>query len=175
MKRILTLLFTISFSNIAFSQNITLSQVLSVRKLNIGEAEEYLTQRKWKFFGAQKPKDGYLGVLNFAYNVGTFDDKAESFINLYYSEYSSLDNRISIQLVKETKYNEYLNQIKSLGAKIIKSYVEDGDLYKIYQGSTLTYIVSTFTQEASLYSKKTGYSLLVMTNNDYKNSSYSEK
>jgi len=167
MKRFLFFTFLLFFTSISFGQNLTLSQVLSIRKLNIGNAEEYLTQRKWKFFGAKEPKDGYLGYLDFAYNVSTFDDKAESFLTLYYSNYSSSDNRILIQVVKEAKYNEYVNQIKAWGGKIIKSYVEDDRLYKIYQGSTMTYIVRTFTQDESIYSKKTVYDFLIMTNEDY--------
>lgn len=175
MKKYLFFTFLLFFTSISFAQNLTLSQILSIRKLNIGDSEEYLTQRKWKFFGAEEPKDGYLGQLDFAYNVSTFDDKAESFLTIYYSKYSSTANRISIQVVKEAKYNEYVNQIKAWGGKIIKSYVENDGLHKIYQGSSITYIVSSFTQEDSLYSKKTGYTFLVMTNEDYSYSSYSDK
>lgn len=174
MKRFLFFTFLLFFTSISFGQNLTLSQVLSIRKQNIGNAEEYLTHRKWKFFGAKEPKDGYLGYLDFAYNVSTFDDKAESFLTLYYSNYSSSDNPISIRVVKEAKYNEYVNQIKAWGGKIIKSYVEDDRLYKIYQGSTMTYIVSTFTQDESIYSKKTGYDFLIMTNENYSYSPYSK-
>lgn len=174
MKYLLTFLICLSFSANLFSQNLTLSEVLSVRNKSLGEAEEFLTQKGWSFIGAEKPTNKTMGSLNFAYNVSNYDNKAESFILYIYSDYSNASNRLSIQLVNNKKYIEYLNQIKSWGGKMIDSYVKDENIYKIYQGTTITYVISSYVQEDDYYSKKTGYNLLIMTNESFEVSSYND-
>ncbi len=170
MKKLISLFCVFLISGFVFSQNLSLSQILSVRKMNLAEAEEYLTQKGWKFFEAKEKREGELVVATFAYNVGMYDNKAESFLGLFYYKFPEIENLLRIQVHKESKYLEYLNQIKSWGGRVLKSYVEDDSIVKVYQGSTMTYVIYTSTSEDDFYSKSTVYQFLIMTNESYENS-----
>jgi hypothetical protein len=166
-KNLLVIVFFLLTSNI-YCQNLSLPELLKARKMSIGEVEEYLTKKKWKFFGGDEPTKDSLGVLNFAFNVGLID-RAESWIYYYFSD-ASVPKRIAVQILNEKKYNEYLNQIKSWGGKMIDSKFKDKEIIKIYKGSTLTYVISTGNSDRNpLFgeSKQTVYSILVMTNQDF--------
>ena len=143
--------------------------------MTIGEVEEYLTKKEWKFFGGEEPTKEDFGVLNFAFNVGLID-RAESWIYYYFSD-DSETKRIAIQILNEKKYNEYLNQIKNWGGKMIDSKFKDKEIVKIYKGSTMTYVISTGNAEGVPLlgeSKQTVYSILAMTNEDYMRSNSKE-
>lgn len=174
--RKITITFLILLIGItASSQNLTLSQALSVRKKNIAEAEEYLTQKNWSMIGAEAPTPSTYGILSFAFNKSDYDDKAESFISLYYVDENPDENRISIQVHKKEKYNEYINQIKEWGGKIYDSYIEGKVFYKIYQGSTITYIIDSSTQKDNFSSSSTIYGFFIMTNESFNYSKYNRK
>ncbi|NLP59410.1 hypothetical protein [Lutibacter sp. B1] len=175
MKRKLTIFLMFLIGNIIYSQNLTLTQVLSVRKKNIAEAEEYLTQKNWSMINAEAPTSETYGSLTFAYNKSDFNDKAESFLWFYYSNENPERNRISVQIHKKEKYNEYINQIKKWGGKIYDSYVEEKVFYKIYQGSTMTYIIDSSTQKDDFSSSKTIYGIFIMTNDSFRFSRYNKK
>jgi hypothetical protein len=175
MKKIIITFLILLIGITASSQNLTLSQTLSIRKKNIAEAEEYLTQKNWSMIGAEAPTSSTYGSLTFAYNKSDYDDKAESFMWLYYSDDNPNENRISIQVHKKEKYNEYINQIKKWGGKIYDSYIEEKVFYKIYQGSTMTYIIDSSTQKDNFSSSKTIYGFFIMTNESFKYSKYNKK
>ncbi len=143
--------------------------------MSIGEVEEYLTKKGWKFFGGEEHTNENFGVLNFAFNVGLID-RAESWIYYYFSD-ESKTKRIGIQILNEKKYNEYLSQIKNWGGEMIDSNFKDEEIVKIYKGSTMTYIISTGNAEGvPLFgeSTQTVYSVLAMTNEDYMQSKSNE-
>ncbi len=175
MKRILTLVLFVLIAIPASSQNLSLQQLLTVRKKNMAEAEEYLTQRNWSLFSAESPTDDKYGELNFAYNKSDFNDKAESFLFLYFSGSDDYPNRLSIQVHKKEKYNEYVTQIKKWGGKIYDSYIEDDAFYKVYQGSTMTYVISTSTQKDNFSSSSTIYNFFIAENEDFKYTNYNRK
>lgn len=175
MKKILLPLLIFAISTSLTAQNLLLSQVLDVRKQNLAGAEEYLTQRQWSLVNVKAPESGKFGILGFAYKKDNFSDKAESFITLYYAENENTPNRINIQIHKTDKYNEYINQIKKWGGKLYDSYIEDDVFFKIYQGSTMTYIVDSSTQESDFSSNRTIYSFYIMPNESFKYSSYNRK
>ena len=162
---ILILIFFFTVSDV-FCQNLSLSQVLKAREMSIGEVEEYLTEKGWKYSDGEEPSKDDLGVLSFAYKVSTINDMAESWIYYYFSENSEI-KRIAIQILNNEKYNEYLNQIKNWCGKMIDSYFKDKEITKIYKGSTMTYVITTSTNDLPLLSKQTVYSIIAMTNEDY--------
>lgn len=108
MKRHIFPIVLLLYTSCVFCQNLTLSQVLKVRDMSIGEVEEYLTTKGWKYFDGQEPTEEDMGVLNFAYKVSTINDMAESWIYYYFSGEND-KKRIAIQILDEKKYNEYLN------------------------------------------------------------------
>lgn len=133
----------------AFGQNLTLSEILAVRTMDIAEAEEFLIGKGWDFDGAKN--EGFFSVLSFAYKMNSYDGSAESFMD--YSYYDAQFSIISFLTKNENKYMEYLSQIKKRGAKLIASYIDDeGALIKEYQDSTLTYTIKIIKAE-----RKPGY------------------
>lgn len=53
---------------------------------------------------------------------------------------------------------------------MIDSYFEDKEIIKIYQGTTITYVITTSTNKMPLLSKQTVYTIIAMTNEDYSKS-----
>ena len=175
MKYILTLILFILVTIPSISQNLSLKQLLTVRKKNMAEAEEYLTQRNWSFIDAKSPTTDKYGGLSFAYNKSTFNDNAESFLILYFSGSENYPTRLNIQVHIKEKYNEYITQIKKWGGKIYDSYIEDDVFFKVYQGSTITYIISTSTQKNNFSSSSTIYNFFLLENDDFKYSKHNRK
>ena len=145
LKQFIVIFLNIFFCNICNSQNLNFDQILSLRTKSLSNVEEYLTSNKWELLEANEPKDDKMGSINFAYNKSRYDDKAESFIYFYYSNVSTSNNRLLIQVNKISNYNTYLAKIKFLGYKLLKTYVEDGDLIKIYQTNSTTIKIKTST------------------------------
>lgn len=166
MRHFLTLLIIIVTCNTSIAQNLSLTQLLELRKKDLGNADEYLTAKGWEFLEANEPADEKLGSATFTYKKDDMSDKAESFLTYMYSNYS-LPSRISIQINKKIKYTEYINTIKNLGCKLISSKVEDGELIKIYRGVTTTFKIRSSTS-ANFYNENTAvWHLFIATNEDY--------
>lgn len=166
MNKKLTLVFILIYS-LSFSQNLTLDELIGLRKRDLATVEEKLTLKGWSFIRGEEPQSGNLGKATFAYNKSSYEDKAESFINYLYSDISDR-KRIDIQIVKKEKYNLFLARIKALGCKLIDSNISDGNIKKIYQGATLTFIISIATQKEDYSSTSTLYHFFVIENSDYR-------
>lgn len=166
MKQFLLAFGFLLISCSVFSQNLTLAQVLEIKKKDLGNAEEYLTAKGWEFKKAVEPTDDKLGSATFTYNKSDMSDLAESFLIYYYSSYSDI-TRISIQINKKTKYNEYISAIKGYGCKLINSKVEDCSIVKIYRGATTTFEVTSSTS-SNYYSEETAiWNVFIVSNADY--------
>lgn len=166
MNKKVTLMFILIYS-LSFSQNITLDELISLRKRDLANVEEKLTLKGWSYISGEEPQDGNLGKATFAYNKSAYEDKAESFINYLYSDISDR-KRIDIQIVKKEKYNLFLARIKALGCKLIDSNISDGNIKKIYQGAKLTFIITIATQKEDYSSTSTLYHFFVVENSDYR-------
>jgi hypothetical protein len=169
-KKIVLFLLLLTCSYTGFTQNLTFDEVLSLRKKSFSSFEEYLNIKGWSFFNANEPEGvSKFGSVTFAYDKSYYDDKAESFINYYYSDYH--ENRLSIQVVRKDIYMKYQSRIKSLGMRLINSEIKDGDLVKIYQGKTTTVKLSISSQQEDYSaSSKTSYWFSILTNMDYDSS-----
>lgn len=166
MKKFLLLSAFVLFSNNVLSQNLTLAQILEIKKKDLGNAEEYLTAKGWEFKEAEEPTYDKLGKAIFTYNKSGMSNKAESFLIFFYDNYSD-KTRISIQVHIKTKYNEYINAIKSFGCKLIKSKVENGDIVKVYRGATTTFKVTSSTSTNIYNAESAIWTLSIITNEDY--------
>jgi hypothetical protein len=166
-RKIILLFFVTLFINNCDAQNLTLDQVLNLRTKQLSYIDEYLTTKKWSMLSAEEPTDENMGNISFAYNKGIYDDKAESFLDFYYSKLSTLYNRIRIQVNKSSNYNIYIARIKTLGYKLKSSFVENGNLVKVYQSTNTTIKVTTSTQKDDFTSTKTSYSFFVLNTLDY--------
>lgn len=166
MYKLNTLFIMLLISIYGFSQNLSISQLLEVKSKNLGEAEEYLTLKGWEFMSAEEPTIAYLGTVTFSYNKDNMSDRAQSFLLYYYSDYSTT-TRVSIQVSKKEKYNEYLNSIKSFGCKMISSKVKNGNLIKVYQGKTTTFIITATTSENFFGEATASWIFILIDNLDY--------
>lgn len=165
MKK-LFILFILLITPSIFGQNLTLNELLSIRKKDIAGLDDYLTKKSWNFISGSEPDDENLGIISYTYKKEYTSDNAESFLNYIYSETYSV-YRIAIQVHKLNVINSYINQIKGWGGKLIDSYIEDGNMIKIYQGSTMTYKVITYTQDNDYGGTITIYNLIIYTNEDF--------
>ena len=166
MKKIIIYSILLISSVNIFAQNLTLNQLLELKKKDIGNAEEYLTEKGWEFFKADEPTFDTMGQATFTYNKNEMSKRAESFLTFLYSEFSER-TRISIQINKKTKYTEYINSIKSLGCKLISSKIEAGDIIKIYRGATTTFKITSSTS-TNFYNESTAvWHLFIISNEDY--------
>lgn len=165
MKTLFTLFF-LTIRLISYSQNLTLEELLALRKKDLPTAEEYLTMKKWQFISSSNQNNVFYKG-SFAYNKNSFDDSAESFISLYTSEQPKR-NRLDIQIHKTEKYNSYITRIKVLGCKLIDSKIEYDEIKKIYQGATTTFIITTSTVEDEVYTAtSTVYHIFILENVEY--------
>ncbi len=166
MKQFVLLIAFLIIGNCALSQNLTLAQILEIKKMDLGNAEEYLTAKGWEFKNAEEATYEKLGNATFTYNKSDLSDLAESFLTFLYSSYSDR-TRISIQISKKVKYNEYMNSIKGYGCKLVDSKIEDGRIVKIYRGATTTFRVSSSTS-LNFYKEETAvWFILIVSNEDY--------
>ena len=166
MKQLLLVSAFLLISNNFVAQNLTLAQILEVKKKDLGNAEEYLTAKGWEFLEAEEPTSEKLGNATFTYNKSDMSSRAESFMTFFYSSYSN-KTRISIQVNKKIKYTEYINSIKSYGCKLINSKVEEGRIVKIYRGATTTFEVTSSTS-SNFYNEETAvWNIFIVSNDDY--------
>src|SRR5690606_24242045 len=103
-----------------YAQNLTMAQLLNIRKMNIGEVTDYLSNRNWDFVEAEDETDEKLGSITFAYEKSDMNENAQSFLIYYFSDVYDT-RRVMIQINKKVKYTEFVNAIKSYGCKLIES------------------------------------------------------
>ncbi len=168
--RIARLLFLIIFilSNTFFvsAQNLTMGQLLEVRKKTLGDVEDYLTAKNWEFSAATEPSLGKMGKATFTFLKNFTSDRAQSFLTYYYSEVSS-DTRINIQVHKKEKYTEDVNAIRAFGCKMISSKVENGQIVKVYRGATTTFEITSGTVENEYNEDSAIWTFFILSNDDY--------
>jgi hypothetical protein len=150
MRNLNLLLFltTSLFCTPLFAQNLSMAQLLELRKKTLGEAEEYLTSMGWEFAETQEPKpyNNELGYMTFTYDKDFMQKSAQSHISYLWSdcEGQSCKSIVDIQFDNNKKYNEYINSIKIYGCKLLKSSItEEGNFIKYYKGKTTTIIITT--------------------------------
>ncbi len=148
-----------------FSQNLSLNEIISLRKKNLADFEEYLNSRGWKFESSEKGK--LVNSISFTFNKREINNRAESFIDLKFkSDYSLVI--LNIQISNQTKYNEYLTKVKSKGCKLIDSEITNDGIIKIYQGPDTTFrFEASKAENESLNSSAYIYFLTLFDTKDY--------
>lgn len=174
-KTLLIISFFIELTT--FGQNVTLNELIELRKSSIIGVEEFLTLRNWEFVEARKPVEKTIGnvkgttnegYITFAYNKDKYSHRANSFIYYFYSNDNIYHNRIFFQMSNLSKYKEVLNSVKKFNPKLVDSYVnEDGNIEKVYQGKTTTFIFTTSVAEGDLNIKSSVYYLTIIDNGKY--------
>jgi hypothetical protein len=167
MKFLLSLItFSILGISSIYAQNLTMAQLLNIRKMNIGEVTDYLSNRNWDFVEAEDETDEKLGSITFAYEKSDMNENAQSFLIYYFSDVYDT-RRVMIQINKKVKYTEFVNAIKSYGCKLIESNVVDGSIRQVYQGATTTFIIASITAKNVYNVDSAAWLFQIRSNDDY--------
>ena len=167
--RITLILIVLNFTQL-FSQNLTIDEIASLRKKSFTDVEEILSNKNWTFLNGSDYNSDKMGSATFAYNKEDFGDNAQSFFEFIYDNTESeelCNHKVFLQFFSKAKYLSYINRLKTLGCKLIKSKIEDGNIIKIYQGSTTTFQINIIANKDQLGTTNTAYQILVMGNVDY--------
>lgn len=164
-KTFIHLFFFLSLTNL-FSQNLTLDELLSLRKKQIVSAEEFLAVKNWELYSAVQPDGSTPGTITFSYKKYE-EDKAVSFIKYIYTNDIN-NNMLNILIFNAEKYKTYLTRIKSLGCKVVYSGLKENEIIKVYQGTTTTIVVKVGTQDNDFGGTTTYYSFTIASNDDVK-------
>ncbi|MBU3662403.1 MAG: hypothetical protein FGM41_04300 [Bacteroidetes bacterium] len=148
-------------------QNLTLSQILEIKKMDLGNVEEFLSARNWDIYNIQEVEPKDYSTLTFSYNSKKAEE-VESYLTYYHSVYY-INKRIEIQLHNKTKYNEYINSIKGYRCKLINSKVKQGEIIKVYRGATTTFIVRTIPPSAEEGQETVFWIIFIVSNVEYDN------
>lgn len=166
MKKIITII-SLGISSFISAQNITLDELIILRKKSLVVVEETLSAKGWSYIKGEKTEYEIFGSATFAYKKSSYDDKAQSFITYYYSEDNN-EKRLSIQIVNKATYNAFLNRVKALGCKLINSEISDGSIIKTYKGQSTTIKIGiSTTKEEFSETTRTYYSFLFTENEKF--------
>lgn len=149
------------------AQMLTMDQAISYRTKSVGAFEEIMSKRKYELLSIKKPEGLMLGTISFAYNKGVYDNKAESFITLIYSDIDIKNNRLVIQVNSNKSYNIAISKIKAIGGKLIDSSVEEEAITKVYKINNTIIKVETKTIVDDLGVTKNVYAFILYSEKDY--------
>jgi len=128
MKKLLLITFLFIFS-IAYSQNLTIKQLLSLKGALISEVYNDLTKKNWNFIGEENKKNGGQTTYQYTEKNGNY-----YFLTLSYTEDYRI-NYLRLQFLNSEKCKLYLNQIKALGFKKISSIKEKNNIIQVFENS----------------------------------------
>lgn len=165
MKKHFLTLFILLFTWTAYSQNLSMAQVESLRKMSIAEAEKFLDAHQWKLIERTMEADAEVLFMSFGYDLNGNSKNAKSFLSLY--PMSRKIEIVSITTLEENKYQGYLNEITNEAAKLIDTYTDQNKIsVKVYQNASMTYIVSNIQDERNHPPVKL-YEFTIMATEDY--------
>ena len=157
------IIFLIYFGSVN-AQNITLDNLINLRSKNLAEVEEYLSMKNWSFL--KTTNETTLKNVIFTYNKNDYSDYAQSFITYMYSDYDD-PSRIYMQLSNKDIYNEYISRLKSFNCKLVESSAVEGNVVKVYQGKTTTFVVTIMMSDDDNQTKNNLYTFHIMGNSDF--------
>lgn len=163
MKKIIYLILIICSTSNLYCQNLTLDELISLRKKDLAEIEEFVTNKNWTFLSSNEMTDDKMGKAIFTFNKNNYDDSAECFLTYLYSD---IRTRLDLQFTNKDQYNRYINRLKILGSKLILSKVKDNAIIKTYQISKTT-IQITISSKNDNNLSKTKYNIFITSNEDY--------
>lgn len=160
------LLFVLFFLCVGLSaQNLSLNELIEMRKESLEEVETNLTRKGWQYNTGKEPTENSLGISRFVYLPKGSYNFAESFLNFYYNTFK--ESRIHIQVSNQSKYLEYLEAAKKIAIIPVYSKIDNGNLVKIYVGSTTTFEFTTSNTRSSSGEIVSIWKLLIAENEDY--------
>lgn len=168
MKRYI-LIIVVFCSFMLNAQNVSMKELLSMQEKEMGEVEEELTSKGWKYIGGQEGNSESRKYIAFSFGNLKFDfkNKEHEYSMVYYGfSNNGKSKRIAIEISSLSKYSQYLDEIKQSGYKLLNSDIgKNGTLRKIYQDDSTTIVVkvTTKTEEYNV----TLYKIIICSTDDY--------
>lgn len=163
------LIFMVLGSLVLNAQNVSMKDLFSLQGKEMGEVEEALTSKGWKYIGGQKGNAESRKYIAFSFGDLKLDlkNKQHEYSVVYYGlSNNNKSKRISIELSNLSKYSQYLDEIKNYGYKLLNSDVgKNGTLRKIYQGDSTTVVVKITTKKEEL--NVTLYKIIICSTDDF--------
>lgn len=161
--KLITFLLLILLTNTGFGQNLSLDELVDLRKKNLTKFIEYLNPKGWI-----NSNEARLEASEQSSDYFRLSNKASKSTIEFLSSNDIKTNRISIHVSQKETYSQYVTKIISLGYRLIKAELENGDIIKVYQGKKNTIKVTTITDKTN-YSSATinTYKFLILSNEDY--------
>lgn len=138
MKKILLTVLLFVFVGLS-AQNLSLNELISLRKMSLPEAEMYLSKKGWRY--SEGESDDKVISAEFIFNSNGSPSIGEAFLALMYGNTQKV---LGMQFVSSKSYNEYLSTLQELNIKLVSSGIdESGALMKEYKGATTTFLLRT--------------------------------
>lgn len=137
MKR--SLLFSTLFVFMGLSaQNLSLNELIALRKMSMEEGEIFLTTKGWKY--KEGENNELFTTVQYVLN-NKQNGSAEAFLALLYA---TTEHRLWMQFANAGKYNEFIASVKELKLRLVNNGIDQtGALMKEYQGATTTVSLKT--------------------------------
>lgn len=134
MNKKVLLVVMLFVTSLAFSQKLTVGQLITLSKTSLGEVEGLLTENNWFFYLGVDETEEAFGNAKFVYDRPDFKlgDAGQYFITYYYSEESSA-NAIEISFRNPAVYESFSEQLKNLKFILKYSRTENGNIIKVYK------------------------------------------
>ncbi|MDR2204967.1 MAG: hypothetical protein LBE36_02250 [Flavobacteriaceae bacterium] len=163
-------LFLICFVFLAKAQNVTLDELINLRKHDLAYVEEYLAKKGWV----------YLSTIEYGivFTNPSISNNRVTVAIIIYRYYADDIKTLQISTNNTNKYLSYVDRIKSFGCKLIDSYEEkETGIVKEYRGATTTFIVTNegytnvdifdYFEEYGYDVNKNFYTIGIFSNDDY--------
>ncbi len=156
MKTITFYIIFFLFSTISIAQNYTLSELIKINNYNLDDFDTYVTQRGYKYY--ESKSSDFSDGTSYAYSVNGI---RKSYITKFYQKLTDKE-MVSFQTSNNTTYLKIKAELKTLGFKLIKTDIYNGDTYFDYKKGKIEVTLALGTQEEDLNGNKlTSYEISV--------------
>lgn len=145
-------------------QNITLTELASIRRLNLDEVDDYMVKKGWEFTDASEATENAVATVNYAYKRSNYTGDAVGFLSYMFTDPNDGSAWIWVQINEKNKISLLKKEIKSLGLKMISSYISGSAFIQEYKGASTTFI---FRNDKSESNPNTNSSFLITVKPNY--------
>ena len=163
MKSTIYLILLIGLNNL-YSQNIDLTQLALWRETNYKIVETQLLKLNWEKSVSNEPTDNYRND-QYSLNKGSKNEKGLAL--MYTDDYKIENNTLRYESSKNGDYDNFVNQIKSSGYKLIKTKKNERVVSDYYRSDKITVIISILKGIDEQMQEIEFFSVHLSTNEDY--------
>ncbi|PKV75292.1 toxin-antitoxin system YwqK family antitoxin [Pontibacter ramchanderi] len=163
MKTLLPLLITLLLSTNAFSQKLTLQELVTLcDKQSWESVNTTLSAKGWVYHDSKKGDDYNYNTITWSYNKDYYSDKANAWFKLF--TYEGHPNKVTYTVFNKPAYTLIANSITSSGYKLVSSAIEDNELISTYANNSHLVKINTEKREDDDWSERsiTAYQITVI-------------